>query len=112
MMLAELSVEPVSAAIVRAEKWVSRFVRPARFSSDDEEMERFCVLTANMSRFLSVIPANIAIKMQIRLAKVKPNGRATQTNLPAPILLIFFLSTIERRLFPSLERVCDNARLS
>lgn len=89
MILSEESVESVSAATMRPEKWSARLVRSARFPREDGEMERFCVLTANMSRFLSVTPASMTIRMQIRLAMVKPNGRATQTNLPAPILLTF-----------------------
>jgi hypothetical protein len=51
-----------------------------------EEIERFWVLISNISRFLFVTPASMEIKMHIMLPKVSPNGRATQTNLPAPIL--------------------------
>jgi len=77
------------AAVVRPEKWSAGVLltRFSRFWRDDEEIERFCALTSNISRFLFVTPASIAIRMHIRLAKVKPNGRATQTNRPAPIFV-------------------------
>jgi hypothetical protein len=46
-------------------------------------------LISNISRFLFVTPASMEIKMHIMLTNVSPNGKATQTNLPAPILFDF-----------------------
>jgi hypothetical protein len=97
-----LSARPRSAAVILisfgARAWIVRpekcsagvgslLARLARFWRDDEEMERFFVLTSNISRFLFVIPASIVIRMHTRLARVKPNGKATHRNLPAPILM-------------------------
>jgi len=76
------------AAIVRPEKWSSLLTRFSRFCKSEEEMDRFCVLTSKRSRFLFVIPESIAIKMHTRLAKVKPNGKPTQTNLPKPMIAV------------------------
>jgi hypothetical protein len=80
------------AATVRAEKWSSGSAigtllrRSLRFVRSEEEMERFLVLISKRSRFLSVIPESMAIRMHTRLAKVKPNGKPTQTNLPKPMI--------------------------
>lgn len=60
--------------------------RSLRFVRSEEEMERFLVLISKRSRFLSVIPESMAIRMHTRLAKVKPNGKPTQTNLPKPMI--------------------------
>ena len=65
----------------------SRLTKFSRFVREEEEMERLYVLTSNMSRFLLVMLASMEIRMWIRLAIVRPNGRATQTNFPAPIVM-------------------------
>lgn len=79
-------------ATVRAERESpgtgERLARSTRFARDEEDIERFWVLISNMSRDLLVMPASITIRIQTRLASVSPNGRATQTNLPAPIVLL------------------------
>lgn len=94
-MLEEEEEDPVRAATVRPPLGEvpgvrgsgSRLRRSARFARELEEIEKFWVLTLNNSRFLSVTPASMEIRMQIKLPNVRPNGRATQTNLPTPILL-------------------------
>jgi len=95
----EVEAALVRAATVRAEKWSSgaasllNLTRFSRFVRSEEEMERFCVLTSNMSRFLFVIPANMEIRMHTRLAKVKPNGKPTQTKRPKPMVKVVVLTT-------------------
>lgn len=76
------------AATVRS---VMPFLRSpfSRLIMDEVEMDRLVVLTWKRSRDLSVTPASVAIKRQIRLPIVKPNGTLTQRNLPAPILVLF-----------------------
>jgi len=77
------------AVVVRPEKWSTpgALLRMfLRFCRSEEEKERFFVLTSKRSKFLFEIPDSMTIKMQTRLAKVKPNGKPTQTNLPKPIL--------------------------
>lgn len=74
------------AVVVRPEKWSDLLRMFLRFCRSEEEMERFFVLTSKRSKFLFEIPDSMTIKMQTRLAKVKPNGKPTQTNLPKPIL--------------------------
>jgi len=103
------------AAVVRLERSLlgtgDLFRRSARFSREDEEMERFWVLISNMSRFLFVIPESMTIKMHTRLAKVRPNGTATQTNLPAPILLLIWYKRlkcgVKRMCLVMINRYCD-----
>jgi len=83
----EAAAWPFRAEVVRVEMSGLRLkISDARFSRELEEIERFWVLISNISRFLFVTPASMEIKMHIMLPKVSPNGRATQTNLPAPIL--------------------------
>jgi len=98
----------VRAATVRLEKWSSgaasllNLMRFSRFVRSEEEMERFCVLTSNMSRFLFVIPANMAIRMHTRLASVNPNGKPTQMKRPKPMVKVVVLTT---------ERIDSNERV-
>jgi hypothetical protein len=86
----EADVWPFRAVVVSNVMGVTRLkISEARFSREFEEIERFWVLISNISRFLFVTPASMEIKMHIMLTNVSPNGKATQTNLPAPILFDF-----------------------
>ena len=71
----------VRASLVRPETplLVMRF---SRFAREFEEMERFLVLTSNMSSDLFVIPASITIRMQTRLCvrSAVGNKRRIKTN--------------------------------
>ena len=60
-------------------------LRFSKFWREDEETEKFWVLTSNMSRLWLETPASMTIKRQMSDAKVKPKGRPTQRNLPTPI---------------------------
>ena len=92
----ESSVLGLRAAVVR---WASglfdcrversaRLARFSRFWKEDEEMDRLVVFTMKRSRFLVVMPDRPAMSMQIRDAKVRRKGIATQINRPAPILAV------------------------
>ena len=87
---------PFMAALVRAPAprlLASRldFTPLARFWRSEEEMDRFLVLISNMSRFLLVMPESMVMRIQTKLAIVRPYGTATQTNLPAPILVAVYI---------------------
>lgn len=41
-------------------------------------------------------PASMTMRMHINEQIVSPNGRATQTNLPTPILMVCVLTTVVR----------------
>lgn len=55
-------------------------------------MDRFLVLISKRSRFLFETPASIAMRIQTRLARVKPNGKPTQINLPTPMLTVLTIA--------------------
>lgn len=77
----------------------ARFVRSMRFSREEEDIERLAVLISNMSKDLFVTPASMTMRIQTRLARVSPNGTATQTKRPAPMVLILLcLLSIEEAL--------------
>jgi len=59
----------------------------SKFFREEDEMDMSLVFTSNISRFLLVRPASIVMRMQTTLAMVSPNGTATHTNLPAPIVM-------------------------
>jgi len=91
------------AGTVRWASWlfdcrVERSARLARFSrfwKEDDEMDKLVVFTMKRSRLLVVMPERPAMSMQIRDARVRRKGIATQMNRPAPILAAVVVSWIK-----------------